>query len=227
MIGIIGAMTEEVELLKEGIQLNDVVSLCGMEFYTGFIGNNEVVVTKCGVGKVNASMAATILISHFECDLIINTGIAGGINGVDTKDIIIASKLMYHDMDCTVFGYDKGQVPGLPTYFMPDLSTVILFKKVLNKLSHDYKEAVIYSGDCFVSSLEQLKNINVDVCSIAEMEGAAIAHVCVKSGVDFIVLRFVSDVVGKENQVKDYMSFESEMANRSAAICLDVLKNIE
>ena len=84
MIGIIGAMTEEVELLKEGINVCDVVVLCGMEFYCGVVNDIEVVITKCGVGKVNASMAATIMIDHFECDLIINTGIAGGINGVET-----------------------------------------------------------------------------------------------------------------------------------------------
>lgn len=226
MIGIIGAMTEEVELLKERINVCDVVVLCGMEFYCGVVNDIEVVVTKCGVGKVNASMAATIMINHFECDLIINTGIAGGINGVETKDIVIASKLMYHDMDCTIFGYDKGQVPGLPTYFMPDLNVVINFKRVLNSLSLDYKEAVIYSGDSFVSSLEQLKNVDVSKCCIAEMEGAAIAHVCVKSGVSFIVLRYISDVVGAENQVDDYLSFETEMARRSAGICLEVLKKL-
>jgi len=197
-----------------------------MEFYCGVVNDIEVVITKCGVGKVNASMAATIMINHFECDLIINTGIAGGINGVETKDIVIASKLMYHDMDCTIFGYDKGQVPGLPTYFMPDLNVVINFKRVLNSLSLDYKEAVIYSGDSFVSSLEQLKNVDVSQRCIAEMEGAAIAHVCVKSGVSFVVLRYISDVVGAENQVDDYLSFETEMARRSASICLEVLRKL-
>lgn len=226
MIGIIGAMTEEVELLKDGINISDVETICGMEFLIGNIGVNDVILTKCGVGKVNAAMAATILINHFECNLIINTGIAGGINGVNTKDIVIASKLMYHDMDCTIFGYDKGQVPGLPTYFLPDLNTILTFKRTLNNLGYDYKEATIYSGDSFVSSLDQLTNVDVSVCSIAEMEGAAIAHVCVKSGVDFIVLRYISDVVGAENQVDDYLSFETEMARRSALICLEVLKTM-
>lgn len=226
MIGIIGAMTEEVELLKDGINISDVETICGMEFLIGIIGVNDVILTKCGVGKVNAAMAATILINHFECNLIINTGIAGGINGVNTKDIVIASKLMYHDMDCTIFGYDKGQVPGLPTYFLPDLNTILTFKRTLNNLGYDYKEATIYSGDSFVSSLDQLTNVDVSVCSIAEMEGAAIAHVCVKSGVDFIVLRYISDVVGAENQVDDYLSFETEMARRSALICLEVLKTM-
>lgn len=226
MIGIIGAMTEEVELLKDGINNSFVETICGMEFFIGTIANNDVVLTKCGVGKVNAAMAATILVDHYECDLIINTGIAGGITGVNTKDIIIASKLMYHDMDCTIFGYDKGQVPGLPTYFLPDLNTIISFKRALQNLDYEYKEAVIYSGDSFVSSLEQLANVDTSVVSIAEMEGAAIAHVCVKSGVDFIVLRYISDVVGADNQIEDYLSFETEMARRSALICLEVLNKM-
>lgn len=226
MIGIIAAMEEEMSILREALESSEGFKKCGMTFYECELEGQTIILTVCGVGKVNAAMAATIMISEFNCELIINTGIAGGINNVQTRDVIIGSKLMYHDVDVTPFGYDYGQVPGLPKYFTPDLSSIVLIKKSLNELNIPYKEATIYSGDIFVNKLESLSNVDISGTVISEMEGAAIAHVCVKSGVDFVVLRFVSDVVGSENQINDYMAFEEEMARRSSTICLEILKRI-
>ena len=226
MIGIIGAMQEEVNILRENINAYESVKLCGVEFYLGNVNDKEVVLCQCAVGKVNAAIATTILINEFNCDFIINTGIAGGIKGVTTKDIVIGSKLRYHDLDVTIFNYEYGQVPGLPTYLYPNLESVIMIKKALLKLGYGYKEGTIFTGDQFVSSLEQLKNMDLDDVCIAEMEGVAIAHVCVKSAVDFMVLRYISDVVGAPNQVEDFIAFESEMAQRSAQICLEVLHEL-
>ena len=86
---------------------------------------------------------------------------------------------------------------------------------------------MIYSGDSFVHSLNQITHMDTSIPCITEMEGASIAQVCVKAGVDFVVLRYVSDVVGTENQIEDYQTFEKEMANRSAKICVNILKNLE
>ena len=227
MIGIIAAMEVEMEILKEALRCDEYEKICGMKFYQGVINDNEVILTVCGVGKVNAAMAATVLINTYKCDFIINTGIAGGITGVNTRDIIIANKLTYSDVNVTPFGYEYGQVPGLPMYFSPSTSLILEVKKIFKALKLDYKEALIYTGDYFVNSLEYLKNVDTSIPCIAEMEGAAIAHVCVKSGIDFIVLRYVSDIVGLKNQINDYLSFETEMANRSANICLEILKKIE
>ena len=85
---------------------------------------------------------------------------------------------------------------------------------------------MIYSGDVFVSNKDVLKNVDTTIPCIAEMEGAAIAHVCVKSGIDFIVVRYVSDIVGEPSQIADYSAFETEMANRSSEICLKILNNL-
>ena len=226
MIGIIAAMEDEMSILLEKLNLSVYEQVCGCKFYLGKVNDTEIVLTTCGVGKVNAAIAASVMIEFYECKLIINTGIAGGITGVNTKDVVIGSKLMYHDFDVTAFGYAHGQVPGMPKSFVPSLESVVMFKKILNSLHIDYKEAVIYSGDVFVSNKEVLKNVDTTVPCIAEMEGAAIAHVCVKSGVDFIVVRYVSDIVGEPSQIDDYNSFETEMANRSSEICLKILNEL-
>ncbi len=227
MIGIIAAMEDEMSLLKEKMNTDSATIICGIKFYEGIIGTKEVVLCSSGVGKVNSAMAATILIEVFNCDLIINTGIAGGINGVNTKDIIIAKELCYSDVDATAFGYQYGQVPGMPFKYIPNPTTILKLKTIFNKLNINYKEACVYSADSFVSKLEQLKNVDINILSIAEMEGTSIAQVCVRSGVDFIVLRYVSDIVGKENQIEDYQEFEREMAYRSSNICLELINNFE
>ena len=224
-IGIIAAMKPEFELLLEKMENAENERVCGVNFYSGNIGTSDVVLCECGVGKVNSSIAASVMISIFECELLINTGIAGG-KGLNTKDVIIGSKLMYHDFDTTLFGYDYGQVPGLPKFFTPSLESIVLVKSILNKLGIKYKCCPIYSGDQFVTSMDQLSNIKVELPFACEMEGASVAHVAVKAGVDFIVLRYISDCIGEENQVNDYLTFEQEMANKSANICLQIMNNL-
>lgn len=221
-IGIIAAMKPEFQLIVEKIENPSKLCICGIFFYSGNINEADVVICECGVGKVNSSMAASLLISEFECELLINTGIAGG-KGLKTKDVVIASKLMYHDFDTTIFGYPYGQVPGMPKEFIPSIDSIVMVKSILNKLNIDYVSCPIYSGDQFVTSLEQLKNINYEIPFACEMEGASVAHVAVKSVVDFIVLRYISDCIGEENQVEDYLAFEAEMAQRSADICLQIV----
>ncbi|MDE7094994.1 MAG: 5'-methylthioadenosine/adenosylhomocysteine nucleosidase [Anaeroplasmataceae bacterium] len=227
MIGIIAAMEEEASILREAIENQNTNQICGIRFFEGHIGSQEVVLCKSGVGKVNSAIATTILIEYYSCAFILNTGIAGGITGVETKDIVIARELSYSDVDTTQFGYAYGQVPGMPKTFMPNLEGIIKVKQILKRLGLNYKEAKVYSADSFVSSLEQVSKVDISKPCIAEMEGASVAQTCVRAGVDFIVLRFVSDIVGKTNQIADYTAFESEMAKRSSTICLEIIKNLE
>ena len=227
MIGIIGAMAHEVEVLRDSMTIEEIETHCGIEFYRGYIGDNEVTLTGCGVGKVNAAIAATILIDTYKCELVINTGIAGGVKGLNTSDVCIGTKLYYSDADVTVFGYSKGQIPGLPKYFSTSCDVLVQVKKALNQLGVSYNETTIYTSDTFVSNADILDGFELlDEHIACEMEGAAIAHVCVKSGVDFLVLRYISDIVGKESQIADYNSFEYEMANRSSEICFKLLNNL-
>ncbi len=223
-IGIIAAMRSEMEFLQEKLENVNKVRLSGALFYCGYFGQTDIVLCECGVGKVNAAMVATLLISQFDCSMIINTGIAGGV-GLAPRSVVLGTSLKYHDFDTTVFGYAYGQVPGYPKEFVPSLDCILKVKKILNKMGIEYIECPIFSGDSFIKDKKQIEKVYTGGVAACEMEGAAVAQIAVRSGVDFIVLRFISDSIGEEGQIRDYMQFEQEMALQSAQICLQIVNN--
>lgn len=224
-IGIIGAMNAEVNLLLNSLDNVKELTSHNIKVYKANINNNEIFIVMCGMGKVNAGLAASILAIEYGCELIINSGIAGGVAPLKTKDIIIGKELAYNDVDACFFGYKYGQVPQMPESYSPKEEDIKLVKESLDKLGLAYKEAKIYSGDQFVTSFEQLKNVEGDGYAV-EMEGAAVAQTCYRLGVRFIVLRFISDIVGAPSQITDYPKFENQMAEASASICLNVLRSL-
>ncbi len=226
MIGIIGAMQHEVDILVENIENAKKVSVGSFDFYVGGIGENDVVLCQCGIGKVNAAIATTILINTFECDLIINTGIAGGLKGTASKDIIVAEGLVYYDFDLRAFGYELGNVPHMPKLFNPHPEDLMKVKSILTRLGMKYKCGLIGSGDKFVTSYDVLDEFK-DKLLACEMEGAAVAHSAIRLGTRFIILRYISDVVGEPSQLGDYNEFEEEMSNRSSKITLELIRNLE
>lgn len=225
-IGILAAMKVEMENILEQMEDVDNVKIFGSDFYKGYLGNNEVCLIESGIGKVNSAIATTILIREFECEFIINTGIAGGIKPLKHRDVVIATSLQYHDVDATIFGYKYGQVPGMPLEYIVNPETVLMVKKILNKLGIEYKCSKIYSGDKFVSSLDLLKNVDIKDGAAIEMEGTSVAQACIRAGVDFVVLRYISDVIGEVNQEESYLEFETAMANESAKICIKLIENM-
>ena len=225
-VGIVAAMKPEMEEILNEMDGLESVKIFGSEFHKGFIGDVEVMLTECGMGKVNAAIATTILIREFECSFIINTGIAGATKPLKHRDVIVAESLTYHDVDATIFGYKHGQVPGMPAEYAVGIENIVMVKSVLNKLGIEYKTAKVYSGDQFVSSMDAFKYIENTEGIVTEMEGTGVAQTCVRAGVDFIVLRYISDVVGEANQEESYMEFENDMAHESATICIKLLKNL-
>lgn len=224
-IGIIAAMKHEMDLIVENLENLEKTKLKGFNFYIGKLGNNNVVVVEAGVGKVNAAIATTLLDSEFDVSLVINTGIAGGIAPLKTKDVVIGKKLMYHDFDTTVFGYKYGQVPGLPAYYAPSDALIMYVKKTFEKYGIEYKLENIYSGDKFVTSLSDIDKVE-DKSGAVEMEGCAVAQSCTRLGIDCLVLRYISDSIGAESQIDDYNAFEYEMAEKSASICVTLVKDL-
>lgn len=226
-IGIIAAMNIEMDILLNAMNEYEETNFMGYKFYEGCINDIDIVLVESGVGKVNAAMATTLLICEFACDFILNTGIAGGLKGVKTKDVIIADGLMWYDFDIRIFGYEYGQVPHMPKIFPVNPECIMLVKSTLNKLNIDYKTGLILSGDKFVSSYDTL-DLAKDMGALAsEMEGCAVAQVATKAGVDFVVLRYISDVVGEPSQNEDYLKFEEEMARRSASISLALINGLK
>ena len=225
MIGIIGAMQDEVDILVDNLGGYEKVEVGSFSFYLGEIEGKEVVVSLCGIGKVNAAIATTILINHFECDFIINTGIAGGVGDVNCRDIIVADGLMYSDFDLRAFGYEFGAVPHMPQIFRPHPADIVKLKSTLNRLNLKYKSGFIASGDKFVTSLDSISEVK-DKIVACEMEGAAIAHTSIRLGTRFLIIRYISDVVGKESQIENYHEFEEEIAKMSSTITLDIVRNL-
>ena len=113
VIGIIGAMEEEVAMLKEKMTEVTVTEKAGMEFFHGQLKGHEAVVVRSGIGKVNAGICTQILADDFHVDAVINTGIAGSLKAeINIGDIVLSTDTMHHDMDAREFGYPAGQIPG-------------------------------------------------------------------------------------------------------------------
>lgn len=197
-IGIIGAMAEEVSILKERMQGVEVVKKAGMEFYTGTLEGKEVVVVMSGIGKVNAACCTQILVDVFQPDAIINTGVAGSLNAqIDIADIVLSTDAIQHDVDVTNWDYRHGQIPRMETStFVANEHLRECAKKVCNEVNPEIKtfEGRVVSGDQFICSKEKknwLREYFGAECT--EMEGASIAHACYLNEVPFLIIRAISD----------------------------------
>lgn len=210
MIGIIGAMEEEVTILKNKLTQLSEISVAHVKFYTGILKDREVVITQSGIGKVNAAISTTLLINKFKPDIIINTGSAGALDeSLNVGDVLISDDVKYHDADATAFGYEYGQVPQMPVAFQSS-------KPLIEKVSHvvqqqqqqlTAKVGLIVSGDSFIGSVEQRQKIKKAFpnAMAVEMEATAIAQTCYQFNVPFVVVRAVSDLANGEAE----MSFEA------------------
>lgn len=204
MIGIIGAMEEEVEILKSSIENRETIQIAHVIFYKGNIEDKQVVLAQSGIGKVNAAITATLLINEFKPDLIINTGSAGSVDSeLNIGDIIISNKVYYHDVNATAFGYKLGQVPSMPEFYETDNELIDLAKSSIEQLDLNGIVGEVATGDSFIGSIDQRKVIksNFPTASVVEMEASAIAQTCYQYNVPIIVTRAVSDLADKESDV--------------------------
>ena len=225
VIGIISAMDEEIKKTVASIQDCKKTLYKDNTFYEGYINQNKIVVLKCGVGKVNAAIGTTLLITKYDLDLIINSGIAGGGLGVNTKDLLIAEKFSYSDVDCVHFGYEFGVVPGMNKYFETDLRYRNKLKDILNKLKICYKEGEILTADTFRMSKKELRN-EINGNYGVEMEGAAIAQTCYRLNVPFLSIRIISDLLDSDNHIEEYSKFEAHAAELSSKLTIDFIKEL-
>ena len=221
-IGIIGAMAEEVSELKASLQDAKVTKIARMEFCEGSFGNTDVVVVQSGIGKVNAAACAQILINHFGVTHVMNTGVAGSLNSkIDIGDIVVSTDAMYHDVDATVFGYAKGEVPQVGTAsFVADEMLRRAAVEAVKEAAPDIHvfEGRVVSGDQFISSRE-VKNHIRDTFQgdCTEMEGAAIAQVAYINEVPFVIIRAISDKADDSGQ-EAYDVFEKKAAMHCAHV---------
>lgn len=228
-IAIIGAMEEEVTLLRENISNKAVETIAGCEFTKGTMFGADVCLLRSGIGKVNAAMSTTILMQTFQPDYVINTGSAGGSDErLNVGDIVISSEVRHHDVDVTAFDYEYGQVPGLPPAFEADSKLVESAEKAVVEMGDvQVVKGLIASGDSFMNDPERIKQLKKIFPGLqaVEMEGAAIAQVCYQFGTPFVVIRALSDIAGKESNVS-FNQFLEKAALHSATLVMKIVQGL-
>lgn len=224
-IGLIVAMTTELEQLLQVLEVNTTTEVNHLKFFECTKDNGtEIVLAKSGIGKVNAAIGTLELINRYHPDAIISTGVAGGIDqSLDVMDIVASSKLIYHDVDCGE-GNEPGQVQDMPVYYDGD-------RTILDKIQGCYAECHIHeglicTGDQFISdkdALAKIKAIQPDALAV-DMESCAIAQTCFLYKVPFVSLRIISDIPGKEDHIATYNNFWQTMAEKSFAATKRILQ---
>lgn len=212
MIGIIGAMADEVALLQKEMKAEEIIEKAGMRFHKGQLCGKDVVVVQSGIGKVNAALCTQILVDVFQVEILINTGIAGSLDAqIDIGDMVISTDAVQHDMDTTIFGDPLGQVPNMDTFSFPaDEKLVELARKVNEETNPDIQTFTgrIVSGDQFISSKEIKEHlVSTFGAKCTEMEGAAIAHAAYLNKVSCVIIRAISDKADNSAEM-DYPTFE-------------------
>ena len=230
MIGIIGAMDEEVAILKESMEVQDTMERAGMTFVKGIMSGKEVVVVRSGIGKVNMGICAQILVSQFGADTLINTGIAGSLDAqIDIGDMVISTDALHHDMDATVFGDPAGQIPRMDTLSFPAdkelVKKAVAANEKANPDIHTFTGRVA-SGDQFISDKEvkeRIVSLFHPMC--VEMEGAGIAQAAYLNKVSYVIIRAISDKADN-SATMDYPTFEKKAIAHSVRLMKELLPMI-
>ena len=228
-IGIIGAMDEEIRLLKEKIQTTYQENHHGNEFMIGKIGKHDVVLIRSGIGKVNATISTVLLKQLYDVDYIINTGSAGGIaEGLKVGDIVIADSLVHHDVDVTAFGYQVGQMAGMPAEYNGDTNRRTQIESICCSLQLPYHVGQIVSGDEFINSSQRIERIRTHfpLALACEMESAAIAQTAYVLGVPFNIIRAISDSADDEASLT-FDEFILLAGQKSAQLVVDFIQSIQ
>lgn len=227
-IGIIGAMEEEVAILKEKMSEVTVLEKAGMEFFKGILGGQQVVIVRSGIGKVNAGICTQILADVFQVNAVINTGIAGSLKAeINIGDIVLSTDTMQHDVDAREFGYEIGQVPRMDTRtFSADDRLRETALQVCRKVNPEIQvfEGRVASGDQFVADKETKEKIIANTQAYCtEMEGAAIGQAAYLNGIPYLVIRAISDKADDSAHM-DYPAFEKEAIRHTVNLVENMMK---
>ncbi len=230
IIGIIGAMEEEVELLKEKMTDTVIIEKAGMKFVKGTLKGQTAVVVRSGIGKVNAGICTQILADEFQVEVVINTGIAGSLKAeINIGDIVLSTDTMQHDVDAREFGYPLGQIPRMETLtFLADEKLRKLAKKVCEEVNPDIQvfEGRVASGDQFVADKETKEKIIENTQAYCtEMEGAAIGQAAYLNKIPYLVIRAISDKADDSAHV-DYPTFERQAIRHTVNLVSSMMERL-
>lgn len=199
------------------------------DFVIGSIGSAEVILQQCGVGKVNSAIGAVELIDCYQPDLLISTGVAGGVDvSLNPLDVVVATSCTYHDVYCGK-EIEYGQIMGLPAKFKApeDLVTKALVLQDDTSTSKIVSGLTV-SGEWFVDSREKMQQIlqHFPDAIAVDMESCSIAQTCYIYNVPFVSFRIISDVPLKDDHASQYFDFWNSMAKGSFEITKAFLQQI-
>lgn len=222
-IAIVAAMQEELDALLDCYPAYESHTHFNTCLFKARHGSRNLVIAQSGVGKVNAACTLALLLSDFEPDCVINIGSAGGLQP-DQKvmDLVVPEEIVYTDVDVTPLGFAYGQMLGSPARFRASTTLLNRFRALSNAQTVPCRHGMLGSADAFIHTAEQINQIRQrfgNQVHCVDMEGAAIAHVCTRFGVPFLILRALSDVHGKGENAIDFKRFLKRAAKNSAALC--------
>ena len=222
---IITATDEEIEAIKSKFESLEEIEIRDLKCWIGIFNEKNYILTKAGIGKVNAARVTQLLIDSFDVEYVINIGAAGAVNELlEIGDIVIGEKLVQHDFDTTAFGDEKGYITGVGKYFTSDEKLIKACSEIIENSKINTKSifGIIATGDMFCTKNEIKEYIRNEFnADCVEMEGASIAQVCTLNKIPFLVIRSISDKLNGNNQI-DYNEFAKLASERVASFVLEI-----
>ncbi|MDR2878935.1 MAG: 5'-methylthioadenosine/adenosylhomocysteine nucleosidase [Fusobacteriales bacterium] len=216
MVGIIGAMSEEVNIIKDEMQFSHEEIIGKFIFYIGSLRNRKIVLAESGIGKVNAAMLATIMIVKFNVKAVCFSGVAGALDSrLKVGDVVIGEKMLQHDMDVKEFGLKKGEIPRMDTSVFLSNDRLMAIVKEYKLSNNKIYSGTIISGDQFISLKQTKQELASEFNAMCvDMESAAVAQVCHRLDKKCLVIRSISDSV-TDDSMMEYSQFTELAANNS------------
>lgn len=225
-IAVISAMEKEKALIVPMLNRIEEKKINGLDIITGQTGRNEIIISKCGIGKVNAAVNTYKIISQCKPDILINTGVAGGASlSTEIGDLLVADFVAYHDVWCGP-GTQPGVADGMDVFMQCDQQIINLAHSLLD--GKRLQVGLICSGDRFISEageVEEIRKLFPEAIAI-DMESAAIAQVCCMEGVKFNIIRVISDTPGSGRNMEQYKNFWKEAPEKTFSLVAEILNSI-
>lgn len=227
MIGIIGAMSIEIDEIVNKLTEKNEYSYKTYNFVSGKLCGKDVVVCKCGIGKVNASTATMLMKVKYNIDVLINIGVAGGYKTLKQGDIVISSKTVEHDYDGTPDGLTLGQVHGFDSPFLDcDEELVSSLHKIACERGYSTVVGAVATGDQFIASNVKSSLITQTFGAVAyDMESGAINHACKNLGIRFVAIRAISDN-GNDEAIESFYEFVTKAALKSEDLVCSYISSL-
>ena len=227
-IVIIAAMSKELDLILSLLPDHSEISIGDFKVYSGCLGDHEIIVSQCGIGKVNSALRTFRIINEFNPDLIINSGVAGGVDEtMRIGSVLVADGVAYHDVWCGP-GTEYGRADGQPLYFTPYDRGLEVMREISASADSDIRFGLLCSGDKFISTPEEVSAIKTNFPDAlgCDMESASIAQTCALTGIPFMIVRVMSDMPGGGENLSEYCNFWNDAPVKTFKIVTDLIARL-